>query len=190
MVLNTHSLKLFVLFFFFIIQSAKAQDKYGSTLNLGVGTGGAYGYYKYVGQSFPFIHIDYEFDAHKNLTIAPSLNLYSFSNTYYWGSKNDPYKDYIYRERAVQIAAKVSYYLDDLLKAGSKWDFYGAGSLGFTFVKGTWENGYQGNKGIYSRSSPLYLDIHVGAEYHVNQKIGLFIDLSTGVNTIGLAIHQ
>jgi hypothetical protein len=35
----------------------------------------------------------------------------------------------------------------------------------------------------------LFLDLHLGAEYHLNNRVGLFLDLSTGVSTIGLAIH-
>lgn len=35
----------------------------------------------------------------------------------------------------------------------------------------------------------LYLDGHIGAEYHISQKIGIFLDLSSGVSTFGLAIH-
>jgi len=35
----------------------------------------------------------------------------------------------------------------------------------------------------------LFLNIHIGAEYHINKKVGVFLDLSSGVSTIGLAIH-
>jgi hypothetical protein len=31
--------------------------------------------------------------------------------------------------------------------------------------------------------------LHVGAEYHLSRKVGLFLDLSTGVSTLGLAFH-
>jgi hypothetical protein len=165
--------------------SSNAQKNYGSTLNLGLGLGGNYGYYSYVGSSFPMLHVDYEFDVAKNFTVAPLVNLYSYSRPYNWKSK-----DYYYRESAVQLGAKATYYFDELLQAGSKWDFYLAGSLGFTFVKGVWEDGYGGNTGIYTRSSPLYLDLHIGSEYHFNSKVGMFLDLSTGVNTIGVAIHK
>ena len=37
------------------------QEKFGNTLNLGVGVGGNYGYYRYAGHSLPVFHIDYEF---------------------------------------------------------------------------------------------------------------------------------
>ena len=78
-------------------------------------------------------------------------------------------------------------YFDQLLHAGSKWDFYGAGSLGFAVRSASWESGYAGDK--YVSSSALYLDLHVGTEYHINQRMGMFLDLSTGASTIGLIIH-
>lgn len=166
-----------------------AQESYGNTLNLGVGVGGNYGYYRYAGSSIPVLHIDYEFDVAKNFTLAPFLNLHTFSRTQYWGNRNTPYRDYNYRETAFAIGGKGTYYFDEILKAGSKWDFYLAGSLGFVAVLSRWDNGYEGDKDIYRRSNPLYLDLHIGAEYHVNSKLGVFLDLSTGVSTIGIAIH-
>jgi len=41
----------------------------------------------------------------------------------------------------------------------------------------------------YRDASPLFLDLHIGTEYHFNSKLGIFFDLSTGVSTVGLAIH-
>lgn len=35
-----------------------AQERYGNTLNLGVGVGGYYGYYRYVGNSLPVLNIN------------------------------------------------------------------------------------------------------------------------------------
>ncbi len=165
------------------------QEKFGSTLNLGVGIGGNYGYYHYVGRTFPVVHIDYEFPIAKNFTIAPFVNFYSYTNRYYWGNKNYPERYYNYHESAVQLGGKATYYFDNLVHAGSKWDFYLAGSLGFTIIKASWDAEYYGDRNIYSRSSPLYLDAHLGTEYHFNKRVGLFLDLSTGVNTIGIAIH-
>ena len=63
-----------------------------------------------------------------------------------------------------------------------------AGSLGFTVVNTTWDNGYYQDNS-YHTINPLFLDLHVGAEYHLSRKVGLFLDLSTGVSTIGLAFH-
>ena len=67
-----------------------AQEKYGNTLNLGLGIG----YYGYVGHSLPVFHINYELPVAKNFTLAPFLTFYSYSNDYYWGNKNYPYAYY------------------------------------------------------------------------------------------------
>jgi hypothetical protein len=56
-------------------------------------------------------------------------------------------------------------------------------------VNSRWGEGYNGDENFYHRGSSLFLDIHIGSEYHFNKKLGVFLDLSTGVSTIGLAIH-
>lgn len=173
---------------------AKAQNKstgspYGNTLNLGLGIGGYSGYYGYVGRTLPVFNINYELSVAKNFTLAPFISFYTYSNSYYWGNKNYPYRYYTYRETVVPVGLKGTYYFDDLLKANSKWDFYLAGSLGFAIVSSTWDNEYYGDKNYYSRGNPLFLDVHVGAEYHFNNHIGAFLDLSTGVSTIGISIR-
>lgn len=162
---------------------------YGGTLNIGVGIGGYGGYYNYVGRTLPIIHIDYEFDVAKNFTLASFLKYYSFTRSYYWGNKNYPYRYYTYRETVIPIGVKGSYYFDDLLNAGSKWDFYLAGSLGFAIVNSRWDNDYYGEKDFYSHGNNLYLDIHAGVEYHFNSRLGVFLDLSNGVSTFGIAVH-
>lgn len=165
------------------------QETYGKSLNIGIGLGGHYGYYRYAGSSIPVLHIDYEFDVVKNFTLAPSLNVHSYSRPYYWGNNDSPYKNYHYRELGLAMGAKGTYYFDDLLKANSKWDFYLAGSLGFVAVFSSWDDGYYGDKNYYRNSNPLFLDLHIGTEYHLSNRFGLFLDLSTGVSTIGVAIH-
>jgi hypothetical protein len=166
-----------------------AQETYGKTLNIGLGVGGYSGYYGHVGRSLPVFHLDYEFDVAKDFTLAPFLTIYSFSNDYYWGNNNNPFKYYSYYETVVPIGAKGTYYFDDLLNATSKWDFYLAGSLGIAVVFSTWETGYNGDRNYYQSPSSLFLDIHIGTEYLFNKGIGAFLDLSTGVSTIGIAIH-
>jgi hypothetical protein len=160
-------------------------EKYGNTVNLGIGLG----YYSYVGHSMPVLHADYEFDVAKNLTIAPFVSFYTYENYYYWGGPHYPYRNYVYRTTVIPIGAKATYYFDQLLKANSKWDFYLAASLGIAFRKTTWENGYYGETAIEHSTSGLYIDGHIGAEYHMNNKLGLYLDLSTGMSTLGLAIH-
>jgi phospholipase C len=173
-----------------VAQDKTGYEKYGKTLNMGIGIG----YYGNVNHSLPVATINYEFDVAKNFTLAPFAGIYSYQNYYYWGNPSKPkwdpsYRQYSYRETVVPIGVKGSYYFDQLLKAGSKWDFYAAGSLGFVIRNVVWEDNYSGDRNAYQSSSPIYLDVHVGTEYHINQKMGLFLDLSTGVSTFGLAVH-
>ncbi len=178
-----------ILLTFGMIVDGKGQEKFGNTLNLGIGLG----YYSYTAHTVPVLNINYEFDVAKNFTLAPSIGFYNYRNDYYWGNKNYPYRFYTYHETVVPIGVKGTYYFDDLVKANSKWDFYGAGSLGFAIIRSSWEDGYYGDRTIYRNgyrgTTPLYLDLHIGTEYHINQKLGLFLDLSTGVSSFGLAIH-
>jgi len=160
-------------------------EKYGNTLNVGIGLG----YYGYVGRTFPVVHLNYELDVAKRFTLAPFLTYYSYQNNYYWGNNKYPYKNYYYQQTAMLVGVKGTYYFDDLLKANSKWDFYLAASVGFAFRKTTWDNDYYGDRYIQKGSSGLYLDGHIGTEYHLNKTIGLTLDLSTGISTFGLAIH-
>ena len=166
-----------------------AQEKYGSTLNLGLGVGGYSGYYKYAGRSLPVFHINYEFDVAKNFTLAPSISFYTFSDDYYWGDNNTPYRYYAYQETVIPIGVKGTYYFDDLLEADSNWDFYLAGSLGFALVNSRWGDGYMGDRNFYHGGRALFLDFHIGTEYHFNERVGAFLDLSNGISTLGLAIH-
>lgn len=178
------TITLTILFISFFQISATAQEKHGSTLNLGVGIGGYGGYYKYANRSLPVININYEFDVAKRFTLAPFISFSTFSNDY-----RDDNNNYTYRETVIPIGVKGTYYFDDILQANSKWDFYLAGSLGFAVINSRWDDGYDGDKNYYRRGNPLFLDLHVGTEYHFNNRVGAFLDLSTGVSTIGLAIH-
>lgn len=166
-------------------ENISAGENYGQTLNLGLGIG----YYGYVGHNIPVIHLNYEFQVARNITIAPFITAYSFGNTYYWGNPKYPYRYYNYTETVIPVGGKLSYYFDQLLKAGPKWDFYLAGSLGFVIRQTSWESGYYGETTINRSNGSLYIDLHIGTEYHMNNKLGLFLDLSSGVSTFGLAIH-
>lgn len=160
-------------------------SSYGSTLNAGLGIG----YYGYVGRSIPVLHLNYEFDVAKNFTLAPFISFYSVSNEYYWGNSNNPDRYYTYRETVIPIGIKGTYYFDQLVKAGGNWDFYIAGSLGLAIVNRNWEDGYGGNTNYYRSAQPLYLDFHIGTEYHFNSRIGAFLDLAGNGSSIGIAIH-
>ena len=141
-----------------------------SGLNVGLGIG-YNGYYR----SLPVFHLNYEFNVARNFTLAPFITFYSNPNVY------DHYKATI-----IPIGVKGTIYLDQILKANSNWDFYVAGSLGFTYIR--WEDRYV-RPDVYYGPNPLFLDFHVGTEYHLSSKVGLFLDLSTGVSTVGLAFH-
>jgi hypothetical protein len=171
------------LFLLFVIglTSAFAQgrgnyEKYGRTLNLGLGIGGYAGYYGYVGTLVPVIHANYEFDVAPSFTLAPFITFYSHRH-------ND------YRETVVPIGVKGSYYFDRIFMAGPKWDFYLGASLGFALRSTQWNSGFTGNRDNYKMGRPLFLDLHLGAEYHITNKLGIFLDLTSGVSTIGLAFH-
>lgn len=181
-------LKLTGLFLLLIIgislsaQEGQTNEKYGNTLNLGLGIG----YYGYVGHSIPVIHGDFEFDVAKSFTLAPFVSFYSYRSDYYYGNKHDRY---YYHETVIRGGVKGTYYFDDLLDANPKWDFYLGGSLGFAVSNSYWDDGYPGDHDYYHSAKPVYLDLHIGSEYHFNNKIGAFLDLSTGVSTIGIGIH-
>lgn len=158
-------------------QRKKYKGDYGNTFNVGIGIGGYSGYYGNNVNTLPVFNLNYEFDVAENVTVAPFISFCSYRND----------KDY-YRESVIPIGAKGTYYFDQLLKANSDWDFYLAGSLGFAIVNSRWDDGhYRDDK--YHKVNPLFLDLHAGAEYHINNKIGLFLDLSTGVSTIGISFR-
>ncbi|MEI6349188.1 MAG: hypothetical protein WCP69_14665 [Bacteroidota bacterium] len=185
------STMLFLLLFGFTLSAQKTNnsEKYGKAVNLGLGIGGFSGYSSYIGRSLPVFHINYELDVASSFTLAPFVSFYTYKNGYYWGSNKNPYKYYYYRETVIPIGLKGTYYFDKLLKANSNWDFYLAGSLGFSIVNSSWDSDYYGDRNYYHNASSLFLDLHLGTEYHFNNHIGAFLDLSTGVSTIGLAIH-
>lgn len=185
---------LFFMCFNFQAQEANAQtktygEKYGTTLNLGLGLG-YYGYLESHQANLPVLCADLEFDVAKNFTLAPFLKYYQYSGRYYWGDNNHPKAYYHYTESVIPIGVKGTYYFDELFNAGSKWDFYAAGSVGFNVVHSRWDDGYYGDKNYYhGRRNGLYLDLHAGAEYHLSSKVGLYLDLSSGVSSFGLALH-
>jgi hypothetical protein len=166
-------------------QESNASESFGNTLNIGLGIG----YYGYIGHTLPVVHADFEFNVARNFTLAPFITVYTYRHYHHWGSPNDPYQDYYYRTTVIPIGAKGSYYFDELLGAGSRWDFYLAASLGFAIRKTVWDSGYYGETNIAHSSSGLYLDGHIGTEYHLGENLGLYLDLSTGQSMIGLAFH-
>ena len=158
-------------------------ESFGNTLNLGLGVA----YYGYLGGDAPIFFANYEFNVARNFTLAPFIGIASFRSydDYYYGNAY-----YYYHETIIPIGVKGTYYFDELLNLNKKWDIYAAASLGFVYDHITWDDGYNGDHGRAHSASPLYLDLHAGAEYHFNKRLGIFLDLSTGVSTLGLAIHH
>jgi hypothetical protein len=165
-------------------QKSYTSEGHGHTLNLGLGIGGYYGYYGYVGHSLPVLNINYEFDVARNFTLAPFATFITYRDYVTEGGH-----DYYYRETIIPIGVKGSFYLDQALRAGPNWDFYLAGSLGFNLVRTVWDDGSNAYDSYLHNVGPLFLDLHAGAEYHLSGSVGLFLDLSTGVSTLGLSFR-
>ncbi len=155
-------------------------ESYGNTLNLGIGIG-------YYGQSAPFFMASYEFNVARNFTLSPFIGISSYRSydDYYYGGNH-----YYYHETIVPIGVKGTYYFDRLLNLNPKWDIYLAASLGYVFDNVVWDDGYYGDRSVANSVSNLYLAGHIGAEYHITRRTGLFLDLSTGISTFGLAFHH
>lgn len=160
----------------------RAQEKYGNTLNMGLGIG----YYGYVQENRPpVIHANFEIDVVNNFTLAPFITYFTYRRYQTIAFK----KDYYYSETVIPMGVKGTYYFDNYLVAGPNWDFYLAGSLGFVYSQVQWSNTYFGDRSTYSGASRLYLDLHIGTEYHLSEKLGLNLDFSSGVSTVGIGIH-
>lgn len=162
----------------------KSQEKFGNTLNVGLGIG----YYGY-NYAAPAVALNYEFDVFRNFTLAPFIGVSTYKNYSYWGNNDYPYRNYYYRETVIPIGVKGTYYFDELLHADDKWDFYGALSLGVAFRSVSWDKGYYGDRHVRGYQTPLFGNVHIGTEYHMNNAVGLFLDLSSGYSTIGLSFH-
>lgn len=176
---------LFIVFQF----NGYSQEHYGKTLNLGLGVAGHSGYYKYARRSLPVFNINYEFDVAKNFTLAPFASIYAFKDDYYWGNNNNPDRYYSYKEVVIPVGIKGYYYFDDLVNLSKPWDIYAGASLGYAIVNSSWESGYLGDKNYYHGSNNIFLDIHIGASYYFNERLGMYLDLSSGISTVGIQIH-
>lgn len=163
-----------------------SQEQYGQTWNFGFGAGGYSGFYSYANRTIPAFNINYEIDVAPNFTLAPFVSIYTFSDDLYWGNNNVNYRYYSYKEIVIPVGVKGYYYFDDLLELNSDWDIYGAASMGVALSSSIWENGYLGDKNYYHNGNAVFLDLHIGAAYHINNKFGVYLDLSSGISTIGI----
>lgn len=168
-----------------LAQKTETKEYYGNVLNAGIGMT----YYNYVGYPVQAVHLNYELQLDRNVTAAPFVMLYAYRGTYRWGDAYTVGRTYKYSEIVVPVGFKISYYLDELLKTGAKWDFYSSGALGFVYRKTTWEPSYKGKSQTDPGMGPLYVDVHIGTEYHIHKSVGLVLDISAGVSTLSLAFH-
>ena len=161
-------------------------EQFGNTLNLGVGMG----YFSYIGYAVTAFHADYELNVSRNFTLAPFIDIFTISDQIYWGNNQNSYRYYHYREMAFPIGIKGTYYLDRFLNLNRNWDLYLGASLGVTIRTFSWQDGDNAQSSINEGSGPLFLELHAGGEYHATRRLGIFVDLSTRISTIGLSIHR
>jgi len=161
-------------------------EHHGRVFNVSVGLS----YYGYIGHPLALGNINYEFGVNRNFTLGPTVSVFA-TTTYnnYWGDEAHPTHDYFYRETYVPMGLKGTYYFDDVLGAGSRWDFYAGASAGYVYRSITWENGYGGDTSVEKKGKSYFIAAHLGTEFHVNRFAGVFVDLSTSVSTIGVAVH-
>jgi hypothetical protein len=164
------------------VNTIPGYSEYGHTWNIGVGPG-------YFGRSFlrsPYITANYEFDVARNFTLAPFVGFSTYrSNPQPWGGGM-----FRYRGTIAPIGVKATYYFDDVLELPADWDLYAAASLGAVYINKKWDEGYTGRTGEIAGVDPVYVDLHIGAEYHINDATGIFVDLSGNVSSIGVALHR
>lgn len=158
-------------------------ENYGNTLNGGLGMV----YYGYVGRTVPALHLNYEIDVARNFTLAPFVTYFGYRDYYYTPNEFGP-RSY-YQRSVMPVGLKGSYYFDEILHANNHWDFYLGASLGAAFRKTVAVNRYYGTRDVQRSATGLYGDAHIGTEYHLNRSLGLTLDLSTGISTIGIAGH-
>jgi hypothetical protein len=166
-------------------QQPSAGEVYAQSLNISAGTG----YYRYVGYNVPVVHANYELPVDELLTVAPFAAFYRYETNYYWGDETHTPRYFHYSEKVLPIGIKVTGYLDELINAGKRWDFYAAGSIGLIIRKTSWVADYEGPRKINPGTGGMFLDFHVGTEFHCTRMLGIQLDCAAGETTLGLAFH-
>jgi|TARA_R110000737_G_scaffold21837_2_gene40378 hypothetical protein len=164
----------------FLTTELVAQEKYGKTLNFG----GGLSYSRYAPLPIPALNLNYEFDIAPNTTLGPYLSILHHNDYGY----NYLGKKYKYSNTIVPVGVKSYYYFDGLFNWDKRFDVYAGLAVGFNIAFGRWENGYNGP--VYNPTyNPFYAQLHAGGEYHFKDNLGVYVDLSTGLSTVGLAFH-
>lgn len=170
-------------------QQPTASEKYGKTLSLGLGIGGYSGFYRYANHPITVLHLNYNLDVVQNFTAGVFANFSTYTKTYYWGDQNNSFQYYHYRETIIPLGIKAVYYFDQILRANPKWDFYLGGSCGYVLSNSNWDNGYAGDKNHFHSAAPIFLAFDIGSVYHINEELGIFLNVSNTVSTLGITIH-
>ncbi len=146
-----------------LIQTTSAQERelHGSALNLGVGIGA---------RQAAVYHINYEFDVVPSFTIAPSASFYGYT-------------------KFVPIGVKGSFYFDDVLNLDREWDLYVGATAAMGIVSDEWNNQAYRDMYRFRGANNLFFDVHLGAEYQVTPRAGMFIDLASNAATIGIVLR-
>jgi hypothetical protein len=147
------------------ISSASFSERFGNTLNIAVGGP----YFPGWGRA-PYFTANYEFLVAPNLTLAPFVGAMAYNRSYFVGSLLEKYS-----QRLLVVGGKGTYYFDDLLRLGPSWDLYAGLSLGFVSNSLTWAS--WGTHSAVEEVTPFYLDVHLGAEYHITRRTGLILDV-------------
>ncbi len=161
-------------------------EQYGNTVNIGVGVG----YFEYAGYAVTALHLDYEVRISKDFTLAPFINVFTFQDRLFWGDAQNPFRYYHYREADFPVGAKGTYYFDDFLGLNPNWDLYLGASVGLILRSVSWQDGNNAQSSLNAGPGPLYMELHIGTEYHISHRVGIYLDLSTNVSSLGLSIHR
>lgn len=142
-------------------QAVQERELHGSALNLGVGIGA---------RQVSIFHANYEFDAASNITLAPFISFYDFTNY-------------------IPIGVKGSFYFDEVLNLDREWDLYAGASIAMGIVSDGWNEQYYRDLYRFRGPNAMLFDAHIGMEYQVTPRVGMFLDLSGNAQTIGLVLR-
>jgi hypothetical protein len=104
------------------------------------------------------LYASFDFPVATNVTVSPVLGV-TLSNP----------------ESYISLAGAVNYHFNQLLEIPSNWDLYAGGSIGFHM--------FMGNS---NETSPLELNLQVGARYFWSKDWGINLELGGGSGYSGL----
>jgi len=83
----------------------------------------------------PVLHTTLNLIVVKNFTLAPFITVFSYQNNIIGEIRIIRIGIINYRQTVIPIGVKGSYYFDQILKAGHKWDFYLAAFFGSCYTE-------------------------------------------------------